>query len=73
MPTDEERLRRYATECSEEAFRELVDTHVDLVHSVAWRQTGDPHAAKDVAQSVFADLAGKAARLPRGTVLPGWL
>jgi RNA polymerase sigma factor (sigma-70 family) len=72
--TDQELLRRYATEGSEEAFAELVQRHLDLVYSAALRQlNGDAHLARDAAQLVFVDLARKAGSLAERPVLAGWL
>jgi len=74
MVDDGELLRRYADEGSEEAFRELVDRHYDLVHSAALRQVaGDLHLAQDVAQVVFTALARKAKKVLGSSVLIGWL
>lgn len=74
MTSDGELLRRYAEGDSEEAFGELVRRHLNLVHSAALRQVnGDAHLAQDVAQSVFTDLARKAASLVDRPVLTGWL
>ncbi|HZF74023.1 MAG TPA: sigma-70 family RNA polymerase sigma factor, partial [Gemmatimonadaceae bacterium] len=61
MLTDTELLRRYAEDRSEAAFGELVARHVNLVYSTALRLVGgDEQLARDVAQSVFTDLARKA-------------
>jgi RNA polymerase sigma factor (sigma-70 family) len=74
MTSDLELLRNYAKTRSEEAFAELVRRHVNLVYSAALRQVGgDAHLAQDAAQTVFADLARKAASLCRRESLTGWL
>jgi RNA polymerase sigma factor (sigma-70 family) len=74
MTSDCELLRRYAGTQTEEAFAELVRRHVNLVYSAALRQVnGDTHLAQDVAQTVFTDLASKAATLARRATLTGWL
>ena len=74
MTDDAELLRRYAEEHDESAFAELVRRHLGLVYHAALRQCGgDAHRAQDVAQSVFTDLARKAAQLARRPVLAGWL
>lgn len=71
---DAELLRLYAAERSEKAFAELVRRHLGLVYHAALRQCGgDSHRAEDVAQTVFVDLARKAAALSRRPVLAGWL
>jgi RNA polymerase sigma factor (sigma-70 family) len=74
MTPDSELLRRFAQTNSEDAFAELVKRHVNLVYSAALRQmNGDEHLAKDVAQTVFADLARKATSLSHRENLTGWL
>jgi len=74
MILDCDLLRRYAETQSEDAFAELVRRHVNLVYSAAMRQVnGDSHLAQDVAQTVFAELARKAATLSGRQLLTGWL
>jgi RNA polymerase sigma factor (sigma-70 family) len=74
MTPDSELLREFARTHSEAAFAELVRRHVNLVYSAALRQVnGDEHSAKDVAQTVFADLARKAGSLSHRESLTGWL
>ncbi|HLP77030.1 MAG TPA: sigma-70 family RNA polymerase sigma factor [Candidatus Paceibacterota bacterium] len=71
--TDAELLRDYATTHSEPAFGEIVRRYADAVYSAALRQVGNEQQARDVAQTVFVDLARKAASLGTNTVLIGWL
>ena len=74
MTPDSELLRRFAKTNSEDAFAELVKRHVNLVYSAAFRQVnGDGHLAKDIAQTIFTDLARKASSLSRRENLTGWL
>ncbi len=71
--TDMDLLRQYADGNSQTAFAALVSRHVNLVYSAALRKTGNPHAAEEITQVVFIILAQKAGRIPRQTILPGWL
>lgn len=74
MQADVELLRLYASERSETAFAELVRRHVNLVYGAALRQLGgDAHAAEDVTQAVFTDLARKAAAIAGREVIASWL
>jgi uncharacterized protein (TIGR03435 family) len=70
---DMDLVRQFAQSGSGEVFAALVQRHVNLVYSVAWRQLGNPHDAEEVAQAVFIILARKAASLREGTILSGWL
>src|SRR5678809_765981 len=70
---DMDLLREYLDCGSQEAFAELVQRHINLVHSVALRYTGDPHEAQDITQAVFILLAQKARSLCHRTNLTGWL
>ena len=74
MATDTDLLRSYARDRSESAFTELVQRHINLVHSAALREAhGDASMAEDVTQAVFAELARKASSLFRHPALAGWL
>src|SRR5688572_24305287 len=70
---DDELLQAYTKDRSELAFEELVQRHLPLVYSVAFRQVGDVALAEDAAQAVFILLAKKAGTLRSGTILVGWL
>ena len=75
--TDSQRLLAdYVDHGSEEAFRKLATSYLDLVYSTALRLVGgdNTHLAEDVAQTVFVDLARQAKRLSAGgQARRGWL
>ena len=75
--SDAQLLRDYVEHGHEAAFREIVVRHTDAVYSAALRQVRSPDLARDVAQSVFTDLARKAPSLARTldaqASLLGWL
>lgn len=66
-------LRQYVEGRSEQAFAELVQRHVGLVYSAAMRVLGDHALAEETAQTVFVELARKAATIRHGNALAGWL
>src|SRR5690349_3679327 len=75
--SDAELLREYAGQANEAAFREIVTRHADLVYASALRQVRSPELARDIAQTVFADLVRKAPALGQilaeSASLVGWL
>ncbi len=66
-------LDEYAVHHSEAAFRTLVDRYAGIVYRTALGQVRDPNVAEEITQAVFIALAQKAGRIPRQTVLCGWL
>jgi RNA polymerase sigma factor (sigma-70 family) len=70
---DHQLLTQFAHWQSEPAFAALIARYVNLVHSVAWRQTGDAYAAEEITQAVFIILARKAGSLGGQISLSGWL
>lgn len=74
MDEDAFLLRRFAEDHAEEAFTELVQRHLPMVHATALRRVGgDAHLAQDVTQTVFISLARKASSLRGHGSLGGWL
>ena len=74
MDSDNQLLARYADHGSEGAFRELVERHINLVHSAALRESsGDASLAEDVSQAVFTELARRARELVHHPAIAGWL
>jgi RNA polymerase sigma factor (sigma-70 family) len=66
-------LREYVKTRSPDAFRAIVETHVNAIYSQCLRQLRDRALAEDVTQMVFITLAKKAATIPADAVLGGWL
>jgi RNA polymerase sigma factor (sigma-70 family) len=66
-------LRRYVENQSDEAFAALVTRRINLVYSVALRQTGSPENAEEIAQAVFIILARRADTLRHEKALSSWL
>jgi RNA polymerase sigma factor (sigma-70 family) len=71
--TDSDLLRQFVEHESDAAFAGLVERHVNLVYSVAHRQTGDAHQAEEITQAVFIILAKKAGTLRHEQALSSWL
>ncbi len=55
------------------AWEQLVRRHAGLVYAVCRRHGLDPHGCDDVAQEVFARLAGALRDIRDPDSLPGWL
>ncbi len=71
---DRELLQQFVGGASAPAFEELVRRHLDPVFSAALRRVnGDRALAEDVTQTVFADFARKARRVPPDMPPGGWL
>lgn len=74
MPEYDADFTAFARDGCADAFRRLVERHIDAVHSAAGRvMDGRADAAADVAQAVFIQLARKAAVLPADLVVGSWL
>ena len=71
--SDQELLRAFVRERSEDAFRQMVNRHLNLVFATARRILGDPQLAEEVAQGVFLLLARKAGEIGDQRPLAGWL
>jgi RNA polymerase sigma factor (sigma-70 family) len=70
---DSQLLREFMERQSDATFGALATRHINLVYSVALRQSGNPDAAEEITQAVFIILARKAASLGPKTILSGWL
>ena len=74
MDVSEQRLlEAFVNDQDDDAFRELVQRHLNMVYHTALRCTADPTLAEEVAQQVFTILGRKARRLKPGFGLGGWL
>ena len=70
---DRELLRRYAETGDQEAFGQLVERYLGMVHGTALRRLGSRELAEEVSQNVFTLMARKATRLKPEVVIAGWL
>jgi RNA polymerase sigma factor (sigma-70 family) len=71
--TDMNLVRAYDRQGSEAAFAALVQRHISLVYSTAFRHVGIAAHAEEITQVVFVILARQAGRLRPDTILEGWL
>jgi RNA polymerase sigma factor (sigma-70 family) len=72
--SDSDLLQNFASKNDQSAFAELVRRHINLVYATGLHlMNGDTHAAEDVVQNVFIDLARKASSLVDHPCLAGWL
>jgi len=71
MPNSENLLHRYTLTGDPACFRSLVEEFGGMVYAVCLRITRDQHAAEDLSQDCFLELARNAATLR--TSVAGWL
>src|SRR5262245_9207926 len=71
--SDRECLESWARHRDADGLQTLVERYLVFVHSSALRRTGDAAQAAEVTRAVFLVLARRARRLPKNTVLAGWL
>ncbi|TAL03468.1 MAG: sigma-70 family RNA polymerase sigma factor [Verrucomicrobia bacterium] len=71
--SDFEWLQQFARAGNQNAFRDLVRRHIDLVFATAMRKVGDAGGAQEISQNVFTALARKAWRFAPDDSLPAWL
>ena len=70
---DQQLLRAYVQQKTDEAFAELVRRHQHMVYSTCLRKLQNPEYAQDAAQQTFLLLVQKAAGLQQHPCLGGWL
>ena len=73
IATDRECLEAYSRRPGAESLRPAVERYVAFVYASAQRRTGDAVHAAEVTRAVFLVLARRARKLPKKTVLAGWL
>ncbi len=72
-PSDFEWLQQFVRAGDQNAFRDLVRRHIDLVFATALRKAGEAPGAEEISQNVFSALARKAWRFAPDDSLPAWL
>jgi RNA polymerase sigma factor (sigma-70 family) len=71
--SDFEWLQQFARAGNQNAFRDLVRRHIDLVFATAMHKVGDAGGAEEISQNVFSALARKAWQFAPDDSLPAWL
>jgi len=71
--SDYDWLQQFARAGNQNAFRDLVRRHLDLVFATALHKTGDAGGAEEISQNVFGVLARKAWQFAPDDSLPAWL
>src|SRR5881628_1746052 len=71
--TDPECLEAWRRDPSAENLRPLLERYAAFVYSSAYRRTGSADHATEATRAVFLVLARRARKLPKKTVLAGWL
>ena len=70
--TDFELIKRTLSG-DQDAFTALVQKHQKRVHALAWRKTGDFHAAEEITQDTFLRAYRKLGTLKNPDLFAGWL
>ena len=73
MSEDTILLKAFVEHADQQAFRNLVERHLNLVYNAAYRLVGNASAAEDVSQEVFTRLARKAKGLQDHPCVVAWL
>lgn len=71
--SDFDHLQQFVRAGNQNAFRDLVRRHIDLVFATALHKVGDAGGAEDISQNVFSVLARKAWQFALDDSLPAWL
>ena len=66
-------LQQFSRAGNQNAFRDLVRRHIDLVFATAMHKVGDAGGAEEISQNVFGALARKAWQFAPDDSLPAWL
>jgi RNA polymerase sigma-70 factor (ECF subfamily) len=72
MQTDQSPFEEFLATGSSAAFEALFGRYSGLVYGTALRQSGNPHAAEEIAQQVFLLFARKASTLTPQVCVGGW-